>query len=68
MSGAYLFLLTDEYPPFTLEDVEYPVRPILPGRGPLNRVAVFFRLILAIPAGVFAQIVVLRARPSRCSS
>ena len=56
--SAYMFLLTDVYPPFTLEDVEYPVRPILPGRGPLNRVAVFFRIILAVPAGVFAQIVV----------
>ena len=56
--NAYLFLLTDEYPPFTFEDVEYPVRPILPGRGPLNRVSVFFRIILAVPAGVFAQIVV----------
>jgi hypothetical protein len=55
--GAYLFLLTDSYPPFSLDDVEYPVRPILPGRGPLNRVAVFFRIILAIPAFVFSEIV-----------
>ena len=29
---AYMFLLTDQYPPFSFEDVEYPVRPILPGR------------------------------------
>jgi hypothetical protein len=55
--SAYMFLLTDAYPPFSLEDVEYPVRTILPGRGPLNRVSVFFRIILAIPAFVFAQIV-----------
>jgi hypothetical protein len=55
--NAYVLLLTDVYPPFTLEDVEYPVRPILPGPGPLNRVAVLFRIILAIPASVFAQIV-----------
>ena len=55
--SAYMFLLTDQYPPFSLEDVDYPVRPILPAPGPLNRVAVFFRLILAIPASVFAQIV-----------
>jgi hypothetical protein len=54
---AYLFLLTDEYPPFSFEDVEYPVRPILPASGQLNRVSVLFRIILAIPAGVFAQIV-----------
>ncbi len=56
--NAYLFLLTDIYPPFSLEDVEYPVRPILPSGGELNRVSVFFRIILAIPASVFAQIVV----------
>lgn len=55
--NAYLFLLTDDYPPFSLEDVEYPVRIILPAGGPLNRVSVFFRIILAIPASVFAQIV-----------
>ena len=26
-SGAYMFLLTDRYPPFSFDDVEYPVRP-----------------------------------------
>ncbi len=52
-----MFLLTDDYPPFSLEDVDYPVRTILPAGGPLNRVSVFFRIILAIPAFVFAQIV-----------
>jgi hypothetical protein len=55
--NAYLFLLTDHYPPFSLEDEEYPVRPILPGPGSLNRLSVFFRIILAVPAAVFAQIV-----------
>jgi len=56
--NAYLFLLTDTYPPFSLEDEEYPVRTILPVGGPLNRVSVFFRIILAIPASVFSQIVI----------
>ncbi len=55
--SAYVFLLTDSYPPFTLADVEYPVRPVLPARGPLNRVSVFFRIILVIPAAVFYEIV-----------
>jgi Domain of unknown function (DUF4389) len=48
---AYLFLLTDEYPPFELADSDYPVRVSLaPGR--LNRLAVLFRIILIIPAGI----------------
>jgi hypothetical protein len=52
---AYLLLLTDEYPPFALDDAAYPVRIALrPGR--LNRLAVFFRLILAIPAAVVAML------------
>ena len=55
--GAYMFLLTDRYPPFSLDDEDYPARPILPEPGRLNRWAVLFRLILVIPAYVFAQIV-----------
>ena len=45
-----MFLLTDDYPPFTLEDVEYPVRTILPARRTAEPRVVFFRIILAIPA------------------
>ena len=45
---AYLALLTDRYPPFEMGDADYPVRvSVAPGR--LNRLAVLFRIILAIP-------------------
>ncbi len=54
---AYMYLLTDRYPPFSLDDEDYPARPIIPAGGRLNRWAVLFRLILVIPAAVFAQIV-----------
>jgi len=48
--SAYAFyLLTDRYPPFSLTDRSYAVSvEVAPGR--LNRAAVFFRLILIIPA------------------
>ena len=55
--SAYMYLLTDRYPPFSLDDEDYPARPILPAPGRLNRWAVLFRLILVVPANVFAQIV-----------
>ena len=54
---AYLFLLTDQYPPFELGEADYPVQ-ILLRPGPLNRLAVFFRLILAIPAYVVTLLLV----------
>ncbi len=56
--NAYLFLLTDRYPPFSFDDADYPARPFPPPEdGRLNRLAVFFRFILVIPANVFANIV-----------
>jgi Domain of unknown function (DUF4389) len=48
---AYGLLLTDAYPPFTIDDVPtYPVRLAFPAPQRLNRAAVFFRIILVIPA------------------
>jgi Domain of unknown function (DUF4389) len=52
---AYTFFLTGEYPPFSLEDEPYPVR-LVTARARLNRFAVFFRLILLIPAGIVAGV------------
>lgn len=49
--GAYLLLLTDEYPPFALGDAAYPVR-LAVGPGKLNRLTVLFRIILAIPVAI----------------
>ncbi|WP_460717200.1 DUF4389 domain-containing protein [Nocardia heshunensis] len=47
---AYMYLLVDVYPPFSLDvDANYPVRVQFPAPTPLNRLAVFFRFILAIP-------------------
>ena len=51
---GYVFLLTDVYPPFALEDEPgYPVR-LAVAQERLNRLAVLFRIILAIPAGIAA--------------
>ncbi len=55
---GYLFLLTDRYPPFELGEADYPVQ-ILVRPGPLNRLAVLFRIILAIPAALLSSLVVL---------
>jgi hypothetical protein len=54
--AAYLLLLTDQYPPFSLEDADYPVR-VAVRTGPLNRLAVFFRFILIIPAAIVVGVV-----------
>ncbi len=53
---GYAILLTDAYPPFTLEDADYPIRvAVRPGR--LNRLAVLFRFFLLIPAWIVQTIV-----------
>jgi hypothetical protein len=58
---AYTMLLTDVYPPFSLEDdPSYPVH-IAVSQERLNRAAVFFRFILAIPASFVSSIVSIGA-------
>jgi hypothetical protein len=52
---ASLYLLVDSYPPFSFAAPGSPVQVELrPGR--LNRLAVLFRIILAIPAGIIAAV------------
>lgn len=46
---GYQMLLTAQYPPFSFQDLDYPVR-VAVHPGPLNRLAVLFRSALAVPA------------------
>ncbi len=55
--SAYEFLLTDAYPPFSMsEEPGYPVQLAIPPPRQLNRLAVFFRFILVIPASIVALV------------
>ncbi len=51
---AYLFMLTDVYPPFSLDDDGYPVRLAI-RQTKLSWAAVLFRLLVAVPAGFAAE-------------
>ncbi len=54
--SAYTYLLTDVYPPFALDpDPNYPV-DVAVTTGRLNRFAVFFRIILVIPAYIVSTV------------
>jgi hypothetical protein len=48
---SYQMLLVDKYPPFRMSAPDYPVR-IEVKQGRLNRLAVLFRIVLAIPAAI----------------
>jgi hypothetical protein len=54
---AYQYLLTDEYPPFTLDDRDYPVRLAVPRGQQLNRAAVFFRFFLLFPCWIVQSVI-----------
>jgi hypothetical protein len=54
---GYVFLLTDVYPPYSLEEEDtYPIRLAIPPQVELNRMAVLFRLFIAIPAWIVASV------------
>jgi Domain of unknown function (DUF4389) len=55
---GYLFFLTDKYPPFSLDDADYPVR-LFTKQTRLNRLAVFFRAILVIPVWIVSEIMTI---------
>ena len=55
---AYLFLLTDRFPPFSTDEAPgYHVDLAVPPATRLNRAAVLFRLILVIPASIATRVV-----------
>ena len=54
---GYLFFLTDTYPPYSLGDEDtYPIRLAIPPPIELNRAAVLFRLFIAIPGSIVANV------------
>lgn len=55
--SAYMYLLTDVYPPFSLAADGYPVEVHVDQPDRLNRAAVVFRLILMIPAWIVSSLV-----------
>lgn len=56
--SGYAFFLTDEYPPFSLdEDPAYPIKISIPPPSELNRLAVLFRIFLVIPASIVSSVV-----------
>jgi hypothetical protein len=55
--STYTYLLTDTFPPFEAEGPGYSVHMAVPTATRLSRWAVFFRLILVIPAAIVATVV-----------
>jgi hypothetical protein len=53
---AYLLLVADPFPKFTGKEGTYPIDVEVDAPEPQNRLTVFFRLILAIPAFVVTYI------------
>jgi hypothetical protein len=54
--NAYLFLLADPWPPFGGEPGTYPVDLRIDGPARQNRLTVFFRTLLAIPAFILSYV------------
>jgi hypothetical protein len=54
--SAYLFLLSDPYPPFAGAEGGYPVDVRIAPAAPQSRLTVLFRLILIIPAALLTYV------------
>lgn len=55
--NAYIYLLTDRYPPIDLAPRDYPVELVVPEPRQLGRWLVFFRFFVTIPAGIVSGLV-----------
>jgi hypothetical protein len=53
---AYMLLVADPFPPFTGKPGTYPIDVEVDGPQPQNRLTVFFRWILAVPALLLAYV------------
>ena len=58
---AYILLLRDEYPPFSMDEGRYPVRLTLAYPEHLSRAKIFFKWLLIIPNFVVLYLVMLGA-------
>jgi hypothetical protein len=56
-AGSFIYLLTDELPPFGLNEENYPIRvDIAPPKPKYSRLKVFFRFIIGIPVMLLALV------------
>jgi hypothetical protein len=62
-AGGFLYMLTDQYPPFGLDDdPDYPIRvDIAPPKPKYSRLKAFFRFLIGIPVMLLAlvQLIIL---------
>ena len=56
-AGSFLYLLTDQLPPWGLNEENYPIRvDIAPPKPKYSRLKVFFRFIIGIPVMLMALV------------
>lgn len=56
-AGGFLYMLTDEIPPFGLNEENYPIRvDVAPPKPKYSRLKTFFRFIIGIPVMLLALV------------